>query len=231
MTAEQIIEKSIAARGGLRAWREVQTMTMTGKMDAGSKQNVQLPFTMMLKRPRMSRLEIGFAGKTALQVYDGTNGWKVRPFLGRSDVESFTQAEIEGAAEDGELDGFLIDHEAKGIKVEFEGQDLIEGHKAYKLKLTMKNAQVRRLWVDAQSFQELKIEGIPRKLDGKMHKVEIYYRDYRSVGGLVIPFVRETVVENASPSRKINIEKVVLNPRLEDNTFAKPDTSGIRAAN
>jgi outer membrane lipoprotein-sorting protein len=230
MTADQIIEKNIAARGGLKAWRDVQTMTMTGKMDAGSKQNVQLPFVMQLKRPRMSRLEIDFAGKTALQVYDGTNGWKVRPFLGRLEVEPFTQAEMESAAEQEQLDGCLIDHEAKGIKVEFQGVEPVEGHNAYNLKLTLKNAQVRHLWVDAQSFLEVKIEGIPRRLDGKMHKVEIYYRDYRSIGGLMIPFVLETVVENVVPSRKINIEKVVFNPKLEDNTFAKPDISGIRAA-
>ncbi len=33
LTADQIIEKNIAARGGLKAWREIQTMTLTGKMD------------------------------------------------------------------------------------------------------------------------------------------------------------------------------------------------------
>ncbi len=46
-----------------------------------------------------------------------------------------------------------------------------------------------------------------------------------------MPFVLETVVEHTVPSRKINIEKVVLNPKLEDTAFAKPDVSGIRAAN
>lgn len=231
MTADQIIEKNIAARGGLSAWREIHTMTMTGKMDAGSKQNVQLPFVMQLKRPRMSRLEIEFAGKTALQVYDGTNGWKVRPFLGRKQVEPFTLAETETASEQEQLDGYLIDHEAKGVKVEFQGTEAVEGRTAYKLKLTMKNNQVRHLWVDSQSFLEVKLEGIPRRLDGKMRGVEVYYRDYRSVGGLKIPFVIETVVENVLPSRKINIESVVLNPKLAESAFGKPDISGVRAAN
>src|SRR5437879_5853146 len=35
LTAPQIVEKNIAARGGLQAWRGLQTMTWTGKMDAG----------------------------------------------------------------------------------------------------------------------------------------------------------------------------------------------------
>jgi hypothetical protein len=226
LTAEQIVNKNVEARGGLRAWREIQTMTIAGKMDAGGKQNVQLPFVMRLKRPRMSRLEIDFAGKTALQVYDGKNGWKVRPFLGRSEVEPYTAAELEVAAEQAELDGLLIDHEAKGIKVELTGEESVEGHDAYKLKITMRDEQVRHLWVDAHTFLEVKIEGFPRKLNGKMHSVETYYRNYASVGGLMIPFVLETVVEKVKPSRKITIETVTLNPILDDRAFAKPEISG-----
>jgi outer membrane lipoprotein-sorting protein len=226
LTAEQIVLKNVEARGGLNAWRGIQAMTMTGKMDAGSKQNAQLPFVMSLKRPRMSRLEIEFQGKTAVQVYDGTNGWKVRPFLNRSEVEPFTPDEMKKAEEQQDLDGLLIDHEAKGIKVELAGTEQVEGKDAYKLKLTMKNGNSRHLWVDAQSFLEVKLEGFPRKLDGKMHKVEVWYRNYGSIGGMMIPFELETVVEGKRPSRKITIEKVLLNPKLEDSAFAKPEIPG-----
>ncbi len=227
LTADQIIEKNVAARGGVKAWREIQTMTLTGKMDAGSQKNAQLPFVLKLKRPQMSRLEIDFAGKKALQIYDGKNGWKVRPFLGRNEVEPFTTAEMHTAADQGDLDGYLIDHEAKGIKVEVMGMDSVEGHDAYRLQLTMKDGQVRHLWVDAKSFLEVKVEGVPRRLDGTMHNVEIYYRNYGSISGLMIPFVLETVVEKVQPSRKITVETVVLNPKLEDNAFAKPDLPGM----
>jgi outer membrane lipoprotein-sorting protein len=227
ITADQVIEKNIAARGGLKAWRDIGSMTMTGKMDAGSKQNAQLPFVMKLKRPRMLRLELEFAGKTAVQVYDGKNGWKVRPFLGRNKVESYSQAEAQIAAEQVELDGYLIDHEAKGIKAELMGTDLVEGRNTYKLKLTLNTGQVRHLWVDAQSFFEVKVEDTPRKLDGKMHNVVTYYRNYTPVSGLMIPFILETAVEKVPTTRKIAIEKVVLNPKLEDSAFAKPDYPGI----
>ncbi len=225
-TVDQIIEKNITARGGLKAWRDIQTMTMSGKLDAGSKSNAQLPFVMKLKRPRMSRLELQFQGKTAIQVYDGENGWKVRPFLGRLEVEPYSAAELKIAADQQELDGPLINHEAKGTKVELVGEEPVEGHDAYKLKLTMKNGDVRHLWVDAQSFLEVKIEGSPRRLDGKFHKVEIYYRDYRSTGGLTVPYLLETVVEKVKTSRKIIIETVLLNPKLENSAFAKPEIPG-----
>ena len=231
MTADDIVGKNIAARGGLQAWRNVQTMTMTGKIDAGSKQNVQLPFVMKLKRPRMSRFELEFAGKTALQVYDGATGWKMRPFLGRAAVEPFTQAELDSSAEQQDLDGFLIDHAAKGIRVEFVGIEPVEGRNAYRLKLTLKGGQARNLWVDTQSFLEVKTEGAPRRLNGKLRKVEVYYRDYRQVDGLMLPFTLETVVDSAKPGHKINIEKIVLNPKLDETAFAKPEISGMRASN
>src|SRR4029434_8718365 len=99
LSAAQIVDKNIAAQGGLQAWRGVQTMTWTGQMDAGAgdsiersqrymqrvtpgngmqhgavvvpdktdkAEQVQLPFVMKMKRGRKSRVELQFAGKTAL---------------------------------------------------------------------------------------------------------------------------------------------------------------------
>src|SRR6266436_1781597 len=50
-------------------------------------EEVQLPFVMELKRPRKMRFELQFSGQTAIQVFDGANGWKLRPFLNRRVVE------------------------------------------------------------------------------------------------------------------------------------------------
>jgi hypothetical protein len=38
---------------------------------------------MDLERPRKMWFEPQFGGKTAVQVFDGTNGWKLRPYLNR----------------------------------------------------------------------------------------------------------------------------------------------------
>ena len=36
LSAAQIVDKHVAARGGLQAWRAVQTLSVTGKLEAGS---------------------------------------------------------------------------------------------------------------------------------------------------------------------------------------------------
>ena len=260
LSAAEIADKNVAARGGLQAWRAVETMTLEGKMGAGGNQRatlsvpipgapkgqrslegvrtrpveeVQLPFVMDLARPHKSRVELQFKGQTAVQVYDGTNGWKLRPYLNRLEVEPYTPEEAKTSSTQAELDGPIVDYAAKGTRIELDGIEKVEGRDTYKLKLTLKSGDVTHVWVDAQTFLEAKVEGTPRRLDGTYHPVEVYYRDYRNVSGLEIPFVLETkvlpVAKNALgmrdtpvPSEKALIEKVVINPKFDAARFSKP---------
>ena len=254
LTAQQVVDKNVAARGGLTAWRAVKSMSMAGSLDAGkvdtrpvqervgdqpgsrasrrvrpevaksgeeSLKTVQVPFVMELQRPRKMRLEIQFNGDTAVQVYDGVAGWKLRPFLERREVEPFTPEELKVAAQQQELDGPLVDYAAKGNKIALEGMEPVEGRKAYKLKVTLKDGQVRRVWVDAETFLDVKIDGT-RRLGGKSRTVATYLRDYKSVNGVKVPYLLETKVEGVNGSEKIQIEQVALNPKIADIRFAKP---------
>jgi outer membrane lipoprotein-sorting protein len=222
LTAAQIIEKNVSAKGGLQAWRSVQSISFSGKMDAGGKHKTQLPFVLEKKRPRKERVELEFANETAVQVYDGTNGWKLRPYLGRREVEPYSPEELKSASFESDLDGPLVDYAAKGSKVELEGVEKVENRDAYKLKLTIKDGQVQHIWVDAGTFLEAKIEGIPRRMDGRMRPVSIYLRDYKKVNGLMVPYTTETAVEGSRATHKMLVENVVVNPKLEDSLFTMP---------
>ncbi|HXJ87294.1 MAG TPA: outer membrane lipoprotein-sorting protein [Candidatus Binatia bacterium] len=244
LSAAQIVEKNVSARGGLERWRAVQTFEMKGKLQAGGNrrstipipgtkigqevgehrlaEQAELPFVMELSRGRKKRLEIQFNGQTAVQVYDGTQGWKVRPFLNRHEVEKFTADELKAASHESDLDGYLIDYAAKGSQVELAGVEQVEGRSAYKLKVTDKNGYPHHIWVDAQTFLEVKVEGEPRRLDGKYHSVAVFLRDYRSVNGLMMPYLMETTVDGVKDSEKIKFEEIVSNPKLDATQFAMP---------
>jgi hypothetical protein len=264
LSAADIVAKNVAARGGLQAWRAVQTMTMEGKLGAGGNQRAtlpvpipqsaghkaapqtapwiprrpveeaQLPFVMDLARPRKQRIELQFNGQAALQVYDGANGWKLRPYLNRSEVEPFTADEMKKASLQADLDGPLVDYAAKGSQVELVGMEKVEGRDTYNLKLTLKSGDSMHVWIDAKTFLETKMEGQPRQLDGTLHSVEVYFRDYRDVNGLQIPFLLETKVlpvqktatrfrDTPVPVEQIIIAKVTVNPQLNPALFSKPD--------
>jgi hypothetical protein len=266
LSAAQIVDKNVAARGGLQAWRAVQTMTLAGKLGAGGNQRatlqvpssgpvsasagrpsrpvlpqrpveeVQLPFVMQLRRPRKMRFELQFNGQTAVQVFDGTNGWKLRPFLGRRVVEPYTADEMKTTSMQADLDGPLVDYAAKGTQIELTGMDRVEGRDTYKLKLTLKGGEAMHVWIDAQTFLEAKMEGQPRRLDGTDHPVEVYLRDYRPVNGLEVPFLLETRVlsvaktvlglkDPAVPPERTIIERVVINPRLDEALFSRPEVA------
>lgn len=265
LSAAEIVEKNVAARGGLQAWRAVRTLSLEGKMGAGGNQRAalatptpprkpgerpgvpipqkaymhrpveefQLPFLMQLARSHKMRLEVQLKGQTAVQVFDGTQGWKVRPFLNRSEVEPFTAEEMKLAAVQADLDGHLVDYAAKGTKLELVGMEKVEDRDSYKLKLTLRSGQALHVWIDAQTFLETKMEGQPHRMDGVDHPVEVYFRDYQAVNGLQIPFVLETRVlpvgrtalgfkDTPVPAEKITVEKVVVNPKLDESVFARP---------
>src|SRR5512143_1432400 len=71
LSVTQIIDKNVAARGGLKTWQAINTLTMSGQLEGGGTKNTALPFVMEMKRQHKSRLEIRFEGQTAVQVYDG----------------------------------------------------------------------------------------------------------------------------------------------------------------
>lgn len=255
MTAEQIVARNVSVRGGLQAWRAVEALSMSGKMEVGTgdstarairvanggkvtrrkvalqsdtadkdqaQQQVQLPFELELARPNKSRIEIEFAGKKAVQVYDGSRGWKLRPFLNRNDAEPFTQDEAKAESAKEQLDGPLVDYAAKGTKLALEGVEAVDGHDAYKLKLTLKSGKAQHVWIDTHSFLDVKVEGTPRRMDGKLHTVWVYQRDFRPIGGLMVPFQLETAVDGYRETHKTTISKVILNPKLAQTAFAKP---------
>lgn len=259
LSAAEIAGKNVQARGGLQAWRGVHALSFEGTMGAGGNQRVpipaslqdkrkdkplvaerlseeaQLPFKMLMQRPRQTRIELLFKGQTAVQVYDGSHGWKLRPYLNRSDVEPFTEDEMKAASRQSDLDGPIVDYAAKGTQIELEGVEKVEDRDAYKLKLTLKSGEAIHVWIDTQTFLEAKVEGQPRRLDGRLHPVEIYYRDYHMVNGLQIPFVLETRVlplhdsgkgggNTSVPAEKITIVKVNVNPQLVASYFSKPQT-------
>jgi outer membrane lipoprotein-sorting protein len=226
LTAAQIVDKNVEARGGLKAWRAVQSLSFLGKMDAGGKQHTQLPFVLEMKRPRKTRVEIEFENERSIQVYDGAKGWKLRPYLGRKDVEPFTPDELKAASLQSDLDGPLIDYAAKGTKVELEGVERTEeGRDAYNLKLTMKDGRVQHIWIDKETFLEIKSDGAPRRMDGRMHPVQIHYSEYTSVSGLMLPHVLETTVVGVNhSSHKMTIETVQVNPKLDDSLFKAPES-------
>jgi hypothetical protein len=72
LTAAQIVERNVAARGGLEEWRRIEAMAWVGRVEGGSP--APMPFVVELKRPNLTRFEITAMGRRFVRVFDGTRG-------------------------------------------------------------------------------------------------------------------------------------------------------------
>jgi hypothetical protein len=223
-TAAQIVEKNVAARGGLTAWRKVETMVWTGHIETGNPMAPIVPFVFELKRPNKSRFEVRQDQEKLLRVFDGRAGWKERAARGAAPtVKPYTPAELASAREAEGIDGVLIDHEAKGIGVALDGTDEVEGRKAYRLVGTLPSGSKRRVWVDAATFLEVKHERETHTPGGRAATVIVFLRNYRDIDGLQLPTTIETRGAEGRAAEKMVIDNITLNPSLSDAHFARPN--------
>lgn len=219
-TVDELIAKNVAARGGMEKLKAVKTMRLTGKMTMGP--GMEAPFVLELKRPKNMRMEFTLQGMTGVQAFDGTTAWMVMPFMGKKDPEVIPPEEAKDAAEQADFDGPLVDYAQKGYQVGFMGKDKVEGTDAYKLKVTLKSGDIRYVYLDGEYFLEIKTEGT-RTVRGSEGEFETSMGDYKEVQGLMIPHSMESGAKGSPMKQKITIEKVEVNPALEDSRFKMPE--------
>jgi len=223
LTAEQIVEKNVSARGGLEAWRKIQTMVWLGHMQSEHAPAPITQFVLQQQRPNKMRFEINAMGERSIRVFDGIRGWKLRPgHTGRPDVQTYTPQEVTYAFRSSGIDGPLIDYQAKGTSVALEGVEEVEGREAYRLRLRLASGERHSVWVDAQTFLEIRYDRTSYNPAGVPGTVSVFYRDYKSIDGLQIPSVLEIGTGSGKAPDKMVIEKIALNPPLDDRVFARP---------
>jgi hypothetical protein len=232
LTAVEVIARNVAARGGLEAWRKIDTMTWSGRVESGGSSSPPMPFVVGLSRPNKTHFEITAIDRQFTRTFDGARGWKVRPGAnGAPEVKSFSNEEVSFARDEFVIDGPLLDYEAKGVVARLAGLDEVDGRKAYLLELTLPSGASRRVWIDAQTYLEVRSDRPSINPLVKGAPVSVYYRDYRSISGLMIPFTIETrSADSTRAAEKLVIDKVALNPTLPKQAFAKPPKARQRSA-
>jgi outer membrane lipoprotein-sorting protein len=217
-TVDEIIAKHFAARGGVEKLKALKSIRMTGRMSGGA---MEIPATMENKRPELTRMEFTVQGMTGIVAYDGTTGWQVMPFMGKKDAEPMAGDDLKDIQEQADFDGPLMDYKSKGNTVELLGKEKVEGSDCYKLKLVLKNGNVHTLYIDSDSFLEIK--DVTKKVqNGTEVELESTSGDYKEVEGIIFPFLIEQGDKGGTHKQRIILDKVELNPVLDDALFKMP---------
>ncbi len=217
---DDLIDRNVAAKGGEQAWRNISSLQLSGMMDLG--QGLSVPYSIDQKRPLKMCLEYKFNDRRVVQCVDGDSGWQFLPFLGRNLPEAMTAEEASKMADTASIDGLLFNAYERGFEIEWLGKEDVDGRPADKLKVTMTGGTVRWIYLDEETGLETKLE-YTRIIRGKERLVETVYSNWRAEGGLLFPGRQETTTVGDTESQFVTVDKVVINPGIEDTRFEMPD--------
>lgn len=224
-TADDVIAKFVAARGGMEKIKAIQSLDMTIK---ANQQGVEFPGKLEWKRPGKMRLEMTIQGKTMVQAYDGKTAWTVMPFLGSPDPQVMSADDAKDVVEQADMDGPLVDYKSKGNAVELVGRDEVDGSPAWKLKVTLKNGDTGYVYIDTETGLNVR-ETAKRKQQGSEIEIDSYQTNFKPVEGVMFPFAIENKVGGKSMGQ-FTIESVKANVPLDDKIFAMPPPPAKPAA-
>ena len=223
---DDVIAKYVDAHGGSAKLDAVKTRRMSGEIIISS---LHVKVVQENKRPDKVREESTLQGFTQVQAYDGKTGWQVDPTQGRKQAQLMSADDSKPLLIDADMDGPLINYKQKGHTAELVGHDPVEGTDCFKIKLTLKNGDIRVYYLDADSFLEIKLE-TQTNIRGSIQESETYFGDYEKVDGMYFPFAVETGQKNDPNRLRINFEKVEFNMPIDDSRFAVPSMTATPPA-
>src|SRR2546421_7713312 len=87
ITLDELLARNLAARGGAANVQKLKTLRLTGRAvfagGARGRSAIETAWAQGQKRPGMFRSEVTRQGLTAVQAWNGKEGWKLSPFRGR----------------------------------------------------------------------------------------------------------------------------------------------------
>lgn len=215
---DEIIARNAQARGGIEKLRAMKSLRITARLSQGS---FRATFRQENKRSDKVREETIIQGMAQVQAYDGKSAWQINPFGGRRDPELMSRDDTRALILDADPDGLLIDYKEKGHKAELVGRDPVEGTDCYKIKLILKDGDVRYYYLDADSYLEIKME-TQSTVRGAVQFTDTMLGDYEQVDGIYFPFSVEQAETGTEKWLRLTVEKIEVNPPLDDSVFSLP---------
>ncbi|MCD4698479.1 MAG: hypothetical protein K8S16_19810 [Bacteroidales bacterium] len=188
-------------------------------------QGMELPFTIMFKRPDKMRLEIDIQGAKIIQAYNGETGWYVNPMAGTTDAIEMSGIQLQEMERQADFDGMLYNYKEKGYTTEYIGTDEMEGTEIHKIKQTDKDGNEFFHYMDADNFVLLKTAA-KLKIGESVTEVETLYSNYKEQDGMVMAYSMETRQGGQSISQII-IEEVVFDVEFDDPIFDMPEKAEV----
>ncbi len=211
-----LIAKNVWAHGGIERIRAIRSYRIAGYLIV---QEAEMPLVTTARRPSLLRHETSMGFLTIVQAFDGTRAWQVNPLEGMKGRTDMPVDQAKDFIESADFDGPLVDHGRKTLAIQLLGQVEIVDRTAFKLRVTMRSGSVKYYYLDTRNYLEVKTT--VASPDGtKGAPTETYFLDYRTVGGLVLPFNQLTYY--GEQKFRYVVSKVETNIDVSGDFFVKP---------
>jgi outer membrane lipoprotein-sorting protein len=223
-TADEAVEKALAAMGGRAALTKLNTRVITGTITV-STQGVDIPGTveMSYKAPNLARsfmkLDLSTYGGAEMVIDRRCDGKAAFEINSQTGAKEITGNQLENMLNASFPSPFL-DYKQAGAKVDVAGKEKLGDKDVIVLVYTPKMGSVSKLYFDAQTWQLVRSVGkvnVP-EAGGEIEQTTDP-SDYRDVDGVKIPFT--LVMSSPVQSLTIRIQKVEHNKPLDDAIFGR----------
>jgi outer membrane lipoprotein-sorting protein len=212
VNVDDVVAKSLEARGGLAAIQAVQTMKWTARFNS---QGMDMPMTLYAKRPNLTRKELTVGGQTIVFVFDGTNAWQINPLQGSTAPVDVTGPELAMIRQESDFDPPFVDYKTRGYTLTYAGLETIDGRQLHHLRVARGGA-TQDVYIDAATGLEARTVN-----QSPMGLLAQEFLDYRTVQGLRMPYAIRTLQNNTRVA-EIKIDAIELNAAVDDRLFRKP---------
>lgn len=223
-TADEIVEKHLAAIGGREALGRIRTRVSTGKVTVTTPVG-DLAGTVeaFAKAPDKSRTlvtvdvsALGAGIVTNDQRFDGMTGFVIDTLNGDREI---TGAQLDALKNNGFPTAWL-DYKTRGHAVALAGKEMLGDRPVIVLEVTPKNGPKTRSWVDAETFMVLKTSvTVDAPGLGAIEQI-MEFGDYRTVDGVKLPFL----VKSINPLQTVTgvLSEVKHNVEIDEASFRRP---------
>ena len=223
-TADEVIEKHLAAIGGRDALAKLTSQKASGTMTISTPNgDLKGPVEMLAKAPNKGRVYIqldltpvGMSDKMVIeQKFNGTSAWMLNSMQGDQEITGNQLDNMKNNA----FPTPLLNYKTSGAKVELQPKEDVNGKQALVVLLTPKTGSAVRMYFDPETYLLLRTKAtINSPETGDLEQIRDM-SDYRTVAGIKTPFVM--VNTNAQQVLTIKLEKIEYNVAIDDAVFGK----------
>ncbi|HET7784532.1 MAG TPA: hypothetical protein VFL36_01050 [Myxococcales bacterium] len=225
ITLDELLARNLAARGGAAKVQNLKTLRLTGRavFTGGGRfrGRIEMAWAQVQVRPGKIRSEVTRQGLTAVQAWNGKEGWKLAPFGGRREPERASQDDARALAQDADLEGHLISFRQKGSSVEYLGVEDVDGTPAHKLRIALEDGDVQYVYLDPDAFLEIRTV-TERHVRGTEQVTETDLGAYGQVAGVWIPTSIDQGPKGAPRTAHFIVEKAEPNVQVDPRIFEYP---------